>query len=142
MEKYKKIIEKYKHIILYIFFGGCTTLVNIISYAICIYIFNLQTVASNTAAWVMAVLFAYATNKLWVFDSDAHNIKSTFVELFKFMVSRVATGAVDLCIIYVTTDILGLHAIYMKIISNIVVIVLNYILSKLVIFKKRGYNNV
>lgn len=136
----KKIIEKllqiyytYKEPILYLIFGGLTTLVNIITYFVCYNIASLSNVISTIIAWILSVIFAFITNKIYVFESKS---KSIIVELTSFFLCRLGTGILDLGIMYFTVDILKWHALLMKIISNVIVIILNYIFSKLIIFKK------
>lgn len=136
----KKIIEKllqiyytYKEPILYLIFGGLTTLVNIITYFVCYNIASLSNVISTIIAWILSVIFAFITNKIYVFESKS---KSIIVELASFFICRLGTGILDLGIMYFTVDILNWNALLMKIVSNIIVIILNYIFSKLIIFKK------
>lgn len=136
----KKIIEKllqiyytYKEPILYLIFGGLTTLVNIITYFVCYNIASLSNVISTIIAWILSVIFAFITNKIYVFESKS---KSIIIELASFFICRLGTGILDLGIMYFTVDILKWNALLMKIISNVIVIILNYIFSKLIIFKK------
>ena len=92
---------------------------------------------SNIVAWVLAVTFAYLTNKVWVFDSKSWDWQILRKEVPAFISCRLATGVMDLIIMFVCVDILGWHAMLMKLLSNVMVIILNYVFSKLVIFKKR-----
>lgn len=140
MEKLKELFLKYKSFILYVFFGGCTTLVNIISYAICARCFSMGTVSSNIIAWILAVTFAYITNRTMVFESKANDTTSIIREIISFFSCRLLTGGLDLLIMYVFVDIVGANDLIMKIISNIIVIILNYVASKLLIFKNGGSN--
>jgi len=133
MNKIIELFNKYKMPILYLFFGGLTTFINIFVYFICYNIFNLSNVSSNIVAWIIAVIFAFITNKIYVFESKS---KSILYELSAFLACRLGTGVLDLGIMYLTVDILKWNALLMKIISNIIVIVLNFVFSKLVIFKK------
>lgn len=140
MEKIKCLFQKYKSFLLYVFFGGCTTLVNIITYAVCARAFHLGTVVSNILAWILAVTFAYVTNRIWVFDSKANQRKEIVREIASFFSCRLLTGGLDLLIMYVFVDVIGVNDLIMKIISNIIVIILNYVASKLLIFKSGGQN--
>ena len=92
---------------------------------------------SNIIAWILAVTFAYLTNKVWVFGSSSWNWTVLKKEITAFISCRLATGVLDLLIMYICVDVLEWHAMIMKIASNILVIILNYVFSKLVIFKKR-----
>ncbi len=140
-EFYRRYIEKifyqYKSFLLYVFFGGCTTVINVAAYAGCTRLLHLETVPSNIAAWVVAVTWAYVTNKIWVFESRSWDMRELLREIISFVVCRVATGALDLAVMYVTVDVLRWPDILMKLVANGLVIVLNFIFSKLVIFRKR-----
>jgi len=133
MKELINIYKKYKMPILYLIFGGLTTLVNIFVYFICYDISNLSNVLSNIIAWLIAVIFAFITNKIYVFESKS---KSIFYELTTFFACRLATGVIDLGIMYLTVDILKCNGLLMKIISNVIVIILNFVFSKLIVFKK------
>ena len=126
---------KYKEIVLYIFFGGATTLVNILSYYFCSYVIQLNTTMSTVIAWLLSVIFAYITNKIWVFESKTNNLKSIFKEITSFFGCRLVTGLMDLVIMITFVDYLLFNDMIIKIMSNILVIIMNYIASKLVIFK-------
>ncbi len=136
MEKIKELLKKYKFIILYGIFGVLTTIINIVTYALCYDVFNISNVVSNIIAWVLSVLFAFITNKIWVFESKCFDFKIFIKELWNFIVCRLATGALDLGIMYVGVDLLKGPALILKIASNIIVIILNYVMSKLFVFKK------
>ena len=133
IENMLKIYRKYKMPLLYLFFGGLTTLINIIAYFICHHISNLTNVTSTVIAWILSVILAFITNKFYVFESKS---KSILFELVSFFTCRLGTGILDLSIMYLTVDVLKWNDLLMKIISNVIVILLNYILSKLIIFKK------
>lgn len=132
----KEYYEKYRQIILYLIFGAGTTLVNIVVYYICGHIFNLSISFSTVLAWILSVLFAYLTNKIWVFDSKHKNVKDILIELMRFISCRLTTGLMDLVIMVVFCTWLGFNDLFIKIVSNILVVILNYIFSKLIIFKK------
>lgn len=136
MEKIKKLLKKYKFVILYGIFGVLTTIINIVTYALCYDMFNISNVVSNIIAWILSVLFAFITNKIWVFESKCFDFKIFIKELWNFIVCRLATGALDLGIMYVGVDLLKGPALILKIASNIIVIILNYVMSKLFVFKK------
>ena len=130
-------MKKYKSFIAYAVFGVFTTIVNIVTYNVSYYNLNISNTLSNIAAWVLAVTFAYLTNKVWVFDSKSWKWQVLRKEIPAFISCRLATGVMDIVIMFVCVDLLGMHAMLMKLLSNILVIILNYIFSKLVIFKKR-----
>ena len=136
MIKIKEYFKKYREIILYLFFGGCTTLVNIVSYYICSRI-GMSTALSTLIAWVLSVLFAYATNRKFVFLSKSTGLAAILKETAGFFFCRLATGLLDLAIMVVFVDVLHFNGMLIKILSNVIVIILNYLASKLMIFKNK-----
>lgn len=132
-----KLFLKYKEVVLYLVFGGLTTLINIVVYAVCARWLGLDTLQANASALTISILFAYITNKLFVFESKTDTMKEVFREFFSFIACRLGTGALDMVFMFVSVDILGFYDVAMKILSNIIVIVLNYVFSKLVIFAKK-----
>ncbi len=137
---FHKILElylKYKEIILYLIFGGLTTLINIIAYTVCAYVFYMDTVESTSAAWIISVIFAYVTNKIFVFESRTSTLVMLVKECISFLGCRLATGVMDVFIMYLAVDIMHFNDIIMKILSNVLVIVLNYVFSKLFIFARK-----
>ena len=133
----KQLYNKYKEVILYIFFGGCTTLVNIVVYYLCAHPLDMSTTMSTIISWILSVTFAYVTNKIWVFESNVDNKHDLLKEIVSFYGCRLSTGILDLIIMIVFVDILMFNDLIIKILSNILVIVLNYVASKLYIFKKK-----
>ncbi len=140
-EKIIKIYNKHKKIINYLFFGVCTTIVNILSYYVLSHVLNLSIMFSTIIAWVLAVLFAYITNRKWVFTSKAKNSKDILLEIFDFFSCRLATGLIDILLMFIFVEKLQFNDVLIKIVANIVVIILNYVLSKLVIFKEKDGKN-
>lgn len=134
---FKKLYEKYKDVIPYLFFGVCTTLVNVVAYWLCAHVMHLSTIASTLIAWVLAVAFAYVTNRKWVFHSKAKGSKAIFCEICSFTACRLATGLLDILVMYVFVDLIHFPDLLIKIISNIIVIVINYLASKFIIFKNK-----
>ena len=138
MEKLKELFFKYKEIISYLFFGGCTTIVNFVSYYIPARIFGIDEIVSNVIAWCVSVLFAYVTNKIFVFSSKTESIKQTIKELASFVFARLFTGALcDVGLFALMIHVLNINDIVSKITTQVLVVVLNYVLSKLVIFKNK-----
>ena len=131
------MLKKYRSLISYGVFGVLTTVINIAVYALCYQKLGISNVVSNIVAWTIAVLFAFITNKLWVFESKSMELTVLVREAVSFFGCRLATGVLDLAIMYVTVDRLALNSTLMKCISNIIVIVVNYVASKLVIFKQK-----
>ena len=130
------LLKKYQSFIFYGIFGVFTTVVNIVTYNLCYYHAGMSNTLSNVIAWVLAVTFAYLTNKVWVFDSKSWAWDVLKREVPAFVSCRLATGVMDLVIMYICVDVMGWHANLMKLMSNVLVIILNYVFSKLIIFKK------
>ncbi len=131
----KKVLIKYKHFILYTVFGALTTLVNIASYWLFAHLLRLGVMPSTILAWILAVAFAYITNRRFVFDSKTNDTAGVIKEIFSFFSLRLATGIFDWLSMFIFVDLLHFNDIAIKFAANIVVIVLNYIFGKLVIFK-------
>ena len=121
----------------YLIFGALTTIVNIASYAVLYYPFRISNATSNVLAWIIAATFAYITNKLYVFNSKVNTKTELLKEIIYFYGCRLLTLAIDEGIMIVAVDKLGWNALLMKIIANIIVIILNFIFSKILIFKKQ-----
>ena len=98
---------------------------------------ELSNVISTIIAWILAVLFAYFTNKIWVFDSKSFDKNVLIKEIPAFFGCRLATGVLDVVIMFLAVEIAHSYGTVWKIISNILVIIINYIASKLIIFKKK-----
>ena len=135
MKEIKLLLKKYKNFILYVGFGIITTAINIILYWLLYNILDVSNVPSNIIAWIGAVIFAFLTNKNLVFGSSSWDKKTVINELWKFFGARLATGGIDLLIMFLFVDIWQFNGLLIKIIANIVVIILNFILSKLIVFK-------
>ena len=135
----ENIYIKHKEMINYIIFGILTTLINLITYYILIItIFNpnnpIQLQITNIISWIVSVAFAYITNKIYVFDSKEKNI---IKEIIKFYSSRLITLFIDIILMFSFVSILKFNDKLIKLLITIIIIILNYILSKLLVFKKR-----
>ena len=136
----KKFVEWYKEHregMRYLVFGGLTTVVNIVTYWIAFYIAHIDNGVSNVIAWVVSAIFAYITNKYCVFASNVSNTKALLYEIISFFGCRLLTLGIDEAIMIITVDKFGLNALLMKIVVNIIIVVLNFIFSKLIIFRKK-----
>lgn len=146
----KKLLLKYKEVILYIIFGVLTTLVNYIVYFGCKAV-HIPYQPATVVAWIAAVTFAYVTNRIWVFESKNRGAKAVFKEIVLFVGARLFSLVLELIIMYIGMDLLlaGEHTIDLlgktlplgefitKTIAQIVIIISNYIFSKLIIFRKK-----
>lgn len=133
--------QKYKEIINYIVFGGLTTLVNVIVYFIFSRLFNIDEIISNVTAWILSVLFAYVTNKIFVFESKTKNIKQIIKEIVSFFGCRLLSGGIDIGVFAVMVKCLQMNDGISKVITQVLVIIVNYIFSKLIVFRNREENN-
>lgn len=134
---YKNLYQKYKDLIPYVAFGVLTTVVNIVTFWIIAHPLGVSVMPSTIIAWITAVLFAYITNRKWVFRSDAHATNEIAKEIVAFFACRLATGVVDWVCMFVLVELLGFNDVIIKFIANIIVISLNYVASKLIIFKHK-----
>lgn len=132
----KSLFLKYKELILYVFFGGLTTLVNWGLYWLLADFWNVPYLWSTAIAQIAAILFAYITNRIWVFESKVCGFRGIVLEMAKFFGCRGASFFLDLACMYVGVDLLHINDKAMKLISNVIVIIVNYGLSKLFIFRK------
>ena len=153
MKMIKDLLKKYKELIIYVVFGAATTLVNLITFKA----FNMLLgeelyLVSNVIAWFVSVVFAYITNKIWVFESRSWNTKVLVKEITSFFAARVFSFGVEELGLFVFVDLLSFDKIELtipfvgikfgghmiaKIALAVIVVVLNYFFSKLFIFKKK-----
>ena len=136
MEKIRMLIRKYYDVLAYLFFGVLTTVVNYIIYLPCYNILGLSATVSNMISWVVAVAFAYLTNKPFVFKSHDWSAKTVVPELTKFVGCRLGSGVMETAIIFVTVDLLSWDGNVMKLVTSVLVVIINYVASKLVVFRK------
>lgn len=135
----KELIKKYGEIINYLVVGVLTTLVSLATYYILVYtVFDpniaLELQITNIISWIVSVTFAYFTNRKYVFKT---NKNMSFKEVVKFYLSRVSTLILDMLMMYVLVSLLKFNDKIIKLIVQVIVIVLNYILSKFIVFKKK-----
>lgn len=156
----REFCKRHKEIILYFVFGIGTTVISMVSYYLCrvifpdadsvpkwlSWIFGITSyfgIESNTAlpvivSWFLSVTFAFLTNRVYVFNSTANTVGKFVIEALKLYASRIATLFVDLLIMFLLVDLPGIHNVLYefcaKVFSNIIVLILNYILSKIFVF--------
>lgn len=137
VNKIRNLIVKYWDIISYLFFGVCTTIVNYMIYLPCYNLLGLSATVSNMIAWVAAVAFAYLTNKPFVFKSHDWSKATVIPELTRFIGCRIGSGAAETLVLFLAVDLLGWNGNIWKLITQVMVVVLNYIGSKLLVFTKK-----
>lgn len=136
LDNIKNLVRKHWDILSYLFFGGLTTLVNFLIYYPCYNWLGLSATLSNIVAWVVAVAFAYLTNKPFVFRSHDWSWGTVGPELAKFVGCRIGSGLIETAALFLTVDLLQWNGNVMKLILAVVVVILNYVGSKLLVFKK------
>lgn len=124
-----------KAVIAYLFWGVVTTILNIGIFMLVVKIgINYQ--VGNVLGWLAAVTVSYFTNKVWVFYSKYMELKNTIKEMGRFFFYRIVTLVMDFVITFIGISLLGINSFIVKVVDNVVVVVCNYIFSKLLIFKK------
>ncbi len=136
MNSLLNIYSKYKEVILYLFFGVLTTVVSFVSYYLCSELLHIHYLISNIISWIFAVIFAYITNRIWVFESKSTGLKAIFKEMFAFVNCRLLSGVIDMVVMFLLVDSLNINDLYAKLFTQVIVVILNYVFSKLIIFKK------
>lgn len=124
-----------RELIRYIFFGIATTVVNILVYILLSSVLNTNLIVSNTCAWIISVIFAFITNKLFVFQNRFMNFKEDFLSFLNFILYRLLSYGVDLFLMIIFVNLLLTDDIISKILVNVVVILLNYLTSKFIVFR-------
>lgn len=136
IQKILDFVKKHWEILIYLVFGVLTTVVNYIFYLPCYNLMGLSAAVSNVIAWIAAVAFAFLTNKPFVFKSNNWSSDMVFPELIKFVGCRVGSGIVETLILFLVVDLLGWNGNIWKVITSVLVVILNYIGSKFLVFKK------
>lgn len=137
LNQFRSLWEKYRSILIYLIFGVLTTAVNYLVYIPCLNLLGLSASVSNVIAWCVAVLFAFLTNKPFVFESKDWSAKTVVPEFTKFVGTRVASGLMETVILMVAVDMLGWNGVIWKLVTNVIVVILNYIGSKLLVFRRK-----
>ena len=135
MNKIIEALRKNKQLLLYLFFGICTTAINTICYWLLYDVLTLNNIVSTILAWLAAVVFAFVTNKRFVFESKRTNTTERINEVISFFGCRLLTGILDVAIMAITVDMLQWNGLLWKLFSNIIVTIINYVASKYLIFK-------
>ena len=133
---FEPFYKKHKEVLMYLLFGGLTTVVSIVTFAFFTQVMGMNELVANVLSWILAVLFAYVTNRTWVFESTADTKAGIIKEMASFFGGRLATLLVEEGIIAVFITWLGFPAMPVKIAAQVIVILLNYVISKLFVFKK------
>lgn len=140
MEKIKKIAKN--QAVRYIFFGGCTTAVNLVSYAVFRYLLQIDITIANVMSIFLAILFAYIVNKIFVFESKTSGVRELFIEMGQFIGMRLSTMFIEVFGVVYMSCIWNIPDMVSKVIIQVVVLILNYIFSKVFVFNKERKNVV
>lgn len=135
-DKIKALTEKYWDILSYLFFGVLTTVVNFLVYFPLFNLLHLSATASNAVAWAASVAFAFLTNKPFVFQSHDWSMAVVIPELIKFLGTRLGSGLLETAVMFVAVDLLSWDGNMMKLAISVLVVVINYVGSKLLVFRK------
>ena len=135
---FREILERRNlwDVFTYLFFGGLATVVNIVSFTLTYSTFALSWPVSNTISWILSVLFAFVTNKLWVFHSVTQTKTALLWEFTKFFAARVASYGLDMLTMWLMIDVLSSNYLAAKVVTQVLVVIVNYAFSKLFIFNK------
>ena len=136
-QKFNELWNKYKDVIPYVFWGVMTTLVNIASYWLCNRVFKWAIMPSTIIAQLLSIIFAYLTNRKWVFHSQASTFEEYVHEIASFFAARIGTALLDMAIMFIFAKQMHLNSMIIKILANVVVVVVNYVASKCWIFKSK-----
>lgn len=136
MKLLKSLFLKYRELILYVFFGGLTTLVNWAGYWLLADVFRVPYLWATAIAQILSILFAYVTNRIWVFESKAKGFSAVFWEMVRFFGCRAASFVLDLLCMRIGVGGFHVNDMVMKLLSNVIVVIVNYVFSKLIVFRK------
>ncbi len=139
---FEPFYKKHKEGLLYLFFGGVTTLVSFAVFWLFEGPLGLDALVANLISWVVAVAVAYITNRIWVFAEHARGARGILLEILSFYLSRVATFLIEEAILLVFVTWLALPAMPVKIAASILVVLLNYVFSKIFVFRKKKQENL
>lgn len=136
-DKLVDFIDKRYDVLVYLVFGGLTTVVNFAVLFPCVNVLGMSPTVGNTVAWIVAVAFAYVTNKPFVFESHDWSVSVVGPELAKFVSTRIGSLVIEDVILFVTVQTFGWNLAIWKLVTQVLVIIINYVGSKLLVFRKK-----
>ena len=145
MKKLKALLSRYREQLLYLIFGGLTTVVDW-GVSFLLYFFWADALegtfflvhVANTIAWAAAVIFAYVTNRIWVFESSRRGVGAILLEFLSFAGARITTLLLQELMVFVLFDLLAWNVYVVKVIAAVLVVIANYFISKFVVFSKKN----
>ena len=135
----RTLFKKYRELILYVFFGGLTTLVDWVSYWLMTDLMHVPYMTAALLSQVLSILFAYVTNRRFVFESRVRGAGAVALEMAKFFGARGASLLLNMLVMFVGVDLLHVNDKLIKVIASVLVIIANYIFSKLFVFRSSGH---
>ena len=142
---FEPFFQKNREVLMYLFFGVMTTAVSFVTAGFSKYLLekaglgkDAVSIVSTVISWICAVTFAYVTNRIWVFDSKVKGKKGIFAEMISFYGGRLFTLFVEMGMMWLGYSVMGINYWVTKIVANVVVLILNYVISKLFVFKKKA----
>lgn len=137
IETIRTLLRKFRELASYVFWGVMTTAVNYVTYTLLTELLHIHYMTSTIIAWSVSVLFAYFVNKLFVFQSWDWTWRVALRELWQMVASRLFSLGLEMAIMWFFVDTLHCNHLIVKLAANVVVVVVNYVLSKFIIFKKK-----
>ena len=137
IEKIKGLFIKHREIISYLFFGGLTTVVSFVTYYGLLFL-EAHYIVAQILSWAFAVVFAFIVNKIFVFEDKDVSRKGLFRQIWQFVSVRIGSGVVETALLWLLVDVASIKEVIAKIPVTVLTVVINYIASKLFIFKKKG----
>ena len=137
IETIRALLRKYRELVSYVFWGVMTTTVNYVSYTLLTEVFHVHYMAGTIIAWTVSVLFAYFVNKLFVFQSRDWAWRVALRELWQMVASRLFSLGLEMAIMWFFVDTMHFNHLIVKLAANVVVVIVNYVLSKFIIFRKK-----
>lgn len=139
MKKFLHIFEKHKEIILYVFFGFIAVILNICLFVLFYNVFCISVLVSNLICWLVCVTFQFFTNKIWVFNNGNVNKNNLIKQIILFFLGRVFTLILEDLIIFIFIELLMYNPIFIKTLTQFIIIVLNYVISRWFVFRPEWY---
>ncbi|MCC8141431.1 MAG: GtrA family protein [Lachnospiraceae bacterium] len=136
LRKLDPLYEEYKEFVLYLFFGFCSFVISIVSFWVLNSPLGMHELIANVISWVLATLFAFFTNRAWVFHDVTNTAKEFWIQFGSFFGGRIVTLLIEEVIIFIFITLLGLNSLIIKTLAQVVVIGLNYFFSKRYVFKE------
>lgn len=124
-------------VVRYVFFGGCTTMVNLISFYLLRNVGRLPLQAANIISIILAILFAYVVNSLFVFQDSCKTLREHVAPFFKFISARLVTMVIEVGGVWLLVQIMGMEDMLGKFLTQFLVLVLNYVFSKFFVFTSK-----